>query len=183
MPGYPCCCDECTTMCNTGDYCTCDQRYMTVDFGAGGWTDDVCSGCSGISGEYVVDYNHSQGVGERCPWYYEWTFADIGCTCDGGQVEGYIKVQYLDLTGSGDYGWRCTLLWEHYIWPGPATCYSTVMYESDDTTTTAQERCNYLFDEDSELTMSKVVGSESHNGVVGGPCQGTMPVDITLVFD
>lgn len=137
------------------------EAYI-VDLGAGGWTDDNCSGCADISGEFVVDAIAS------CFWLY---FQPLGCCnadCggDGGDISGlYVEATLVEDTV---YGTGCRWVVrvrfpeDYPAGAGPFFGFSDATWVSDE-----DPPC------DDEVTLSKILDR-------GSACTGTLPDTITI---
>jgi hypothetical protein len=156
-------CPSCGCTVDAAEPCDCcDETPLAeyvVDLGAGGWTDDDCTNCDEVAGEYVVT------AYEACRWHY---FEDIGiCTGDVARV-GELRI-VVSLRESGTQClWSVTVSYTRII-GGVGTQSTTARYESD---LLDEGVC----DDDFPLTLNKVFDGSSADP----PCGGAMPATITI---
>lgn len=101
--GLGCCCgvQPCTCECEAGD--------ITLDFDAGGWTDEACDACDAVAGEIVLTQT-------GCTWEY---IEAADCTSDACQAtDDDCCKTLLDLyitacvvKDGGSFRWKVTVDW------------------------------------------------------------------------
>ena len=161
-----CCCGGDPADCST---CATEiPAELTVDIGAGGWTDGSCDVCDDMVGEIVVTNT------TNCTWLYDVPVAcDTTASCDGisecPQALGFrVRVLLLNL--------GFTVIWqvwcEIYGSEGPS-CPDTCVYGATARYETAElpiADCADL-----PVTLNRI----SQN-VSSGSCGGSLPLTITL---
>jgi len=154
-----CCCYICT--------CTSSLKSSyTIDFGAGGWTDDGCDYCDQVAGDFVIgglssvsccaEYEDSPvcTYADSCESIKTMYFHIDLCLQDagGGQLKWYVQV-YISLTTIQN--------------PSCPDEEAIAVYESDPFDPTD---CNVV-----PVTLNKISETLS-----GGVCGGNLPATITL---
>lgn len=183
MPGYPCCCEppevtECF-YCNFGDGDCVVPESFTVDFGSGGWIDDLCDYCDQLAGEFTLEHDAQANCGalgilSRTYCYY-WFPETVVCTIPPF-YSGTLTL-WMDFIHVDPASWKIRL----NIALGFALSGSYAVYESADTDSTD---CLALADPGTgKITLTKQ--SEEHNTTPWpeephGTCTGALPETIYI---
>lgn len=162
--------DDCP-VCPEG--CGCEASHVprgnyTVDFGAGGWTDDGCDYCDQVAGEFVLgEWSDASGIVACSATYLD----NNVCTytaCSVNDVNGLQIDLTLQSAGGGQLKWR--LVVDLHLLAGDPGCpdqYAEAIYESAAFDT---DECDVV-----PVTLSKV--SET---ITEDQCNGSLPSTITI---
>lgn len=159
--------------CGSGSDCDCcatTPASLTVDFGAGGWTDGTFPGCVGgacatIAGDWVVtEKPNSEAPFGLC---HLRSFSNVYCALFTAEL----TIRAVIVKTGGDCFWRVTVT---LLLPG-ITRGNEAVFESA-TTALASFNCTTM-----PVTLSKVSDAEYGFGAPGSNgCQGALPATITL---
>lgn len=156
-----CCCPGPCFLCSAGND---PKSSYTVDFGAGGWTDDGCDYCDQVAGEFILG-----GLGEACnAEYYDDAVCVYEAACDVPTLNFRIRLAIVS-AGGGNLKWRVTVEIDNFVVldPGCPGEYAKAIYESDP------------FDPD-DCDVVPVTLTMTTEDLAGGVCGGGLPATITI---
>ena len=154
--------EPCTACCAAGFP---PALEYVIDLGAGGWTADDCSSCSGISGQYTLlqQYGYVGGVYIYCYWSYSEPFS---CTCDQTTI-GALEINLELIDDGATCKWRVSVGFLGLRDPTSTCVGAEAVYESAAMAT--DEDC-----QDMPVTLNKV------SDTPGDMCNGSLPASITI---
>ena len=172
--------DDCP-VCPTA--CGCDASHVprgnyTVDFGAGGWTDDACDYCDQVAGEFVLgEWGDSSGTC-RTVYLDEAVCETTECPGSVSEIKALnITLALVNGSVSPNKKWQLTVFLENISSSDPSCCDSAAraVYESADIET---DECDVV-----PVTLSKVSDTVNEGNCSGAwpvICGGALPSTITL---
>lgn len=173
------CCTPPPTTCN--DCCSTVEsaETFTVDLGAGGWTDDLCSYCDQVAGEFTLPWLSG------CVWRYSassvcsWDCPSLTGSCAGGINSNFAITATLKLDSSDPKKcyWEVTIVFSFNsddscgIDVGDLCC-STALYRTPAADPTVQD-CTTT----GPWTLEKITEDVNYD------CNGNLPATITITLD
>ena len=163
--------------------CGCHASHVprgsyTVDFGAGGWTDDACDYCDQIAGEFVLGEWGDSASSCRTVYLEEAVCTTTECPGSVSEVKALnITLSLVNGSVSPNKKWQLTVFLENLSSSNPSCCDSAAkaVYESADF---EPDECDVV-----PVTLSKVsdtVNEGNCSGVWPVICGGALPSTITL---